>query len=113
MNLGSLFEKCLGDANKVPYFLPSSSNVEVSGNYSSSDKVVHVTLESLKGVDAEILRQSEKILTEAGFSKKEETEDIFTIYTYKLDNIRIEFMVIAMDNFMEIVITLPVGDLFK
>ena len=113
MNLGSLFEKCLGDANKVPYFLPSSSNVEVSGNYSSSDKVVYVTLESLKGVDAEILRQSEKILTEAGFSKKEETEDIFTFYTYKLDNIRIEFLIIAMDNFMEIVITLPVGDLFK
>ena len=78
-----------------------------------------VIIEEYKGdLTGDLLEQQLQIMLNKHLKitqtdKKEETEDIFTIYTYKLDNIRIEFMVIAMDNFMEIVITLPVGDLFK
>ena len=113
INLGVLFEKCLGSANAIPYFLPSSSNIEVSGNYSSGDNVVYVTLESLKGIDGELLNKAELMLTKEGFKKSTEGDGFIELTRYYTSSIEIEIICIPSDNFMEIVFTLPVGDLLN
>lgn len=111
MNLGDLFTKCLGASDEIPYFIPESSNFSIDGNYSSSDKAVYVTLISLNGIDEEAKNLINDILLGENYSYDEYHDEMMDIYTYIKDDIKVEVIVLPSDEYMEVVITLPVGSL--
>lgn len=113
MNLGYIFEKCLGSANEVPYFLTSNSNFSVSGNFSNSDGAVYITLTSLKGVDHEVLDVFNQKYEELGAKHTTFKDELMSVSSYKTDKYVVEAIIIEIENYMEISFTLPIGDLLK
>lgn len=110
ISLGKVFEKCLGSSNGVPYFIPESSEFEVSGEYSREDKVVYISLFSEDNVNSNTINFIRKILLENDFEETEsELDEGYEEHTFSKDNIEIGVMMI--DGVLDIEITLPVGNL--
>lgn len=113
LTLGEIFEKCLGRKDAIPFFILDSSVVEVGGNYSSLDKCVYVDIVSQIGIDKKLRTNIHNILIENEFSTSTSRDDIFIISTYKKDDILIEVISITTDDALEIVITLPIGNILN